>query len=1197
MKELKDWIEQKSIKCTIEKNVLDVQDFGKLVFIEEKEGKVISSDFSFILTEDEFYRISEDDIKYILFKWGDKFYYSEKKIRKDEYNEDIFVPEFKDFINIGVYVSELDIDFVHLGVHTGYELLNGSAEPEYWISKASFLNQKCIGLSDKNTLAATLPFQLACKKKGIKSVLGQTVSVAYDFDSSDEHHSLFDLKLFVKNEQGWRNLLRIGKAINVEYDKFIPEDELFEFVDGIICVIPLDSYFNHNITSESANKILKKYKKYFKKDLYYQIDSVEFEDDSVDMQHLSNMRFYIDNFSDVLKPVMINDSYYIEKTDYKIKSILNQVDRKTRLSSKDQYYKTVDQALDKILPLFSKNPEKFDVILESVSNTVVIAESCDYSIDTGNHKLPKFEHPDSESLYHELLDKGFQKKVIDKFHDDEDKIISYYKRLEEENSVIVGAGFVDYFLMLWDVVEWCKTQNILVGPGRGSAGGSLVAYLLGIIEIDPIQYNLLFERFLNKTRVSGERAKSADSLPDIDIDFEGIRRQDVKKYIEEKYTQNNVCSIGTYARMKNKSALKDFSRVSGISFQDANFATKEIPDVIGKSFWGDIFKNACEKPVLKKFVQNNTEVCDLVRISINQPKTSSIHASAVLIVPKEDKNGNPMTIYDWMPVKKIDGQLVSEWEGKFIDAAGFLKADILGISQLDKFRNILDLIKKNRGKKVNLNKIKIDLPSVMEFFKYGWSEDVFQFGTSGLKTYSKNVRPDGIEDLISMNALFRPGPMDSNAHKDFADIKHGKKKAIFDPFMEIVTENTHGLYVYQEQIMQAMVVGGLSLVEADECRTYIKKFDKENLGKFRARFVENYSKMIDGDCDGAEAVWDKLMAFSSYGFNRSHSAAYALMGYWCQYLKVKYPLEFWTASLNFASYDEEVPNRISEIRKIGSEIKIKPPCVNKSDLFFVGFPDDNSIYWSLTKIKNVGLVAANVMLNERNENGDFSDLEDFMNRVPKAKVNKRVVKALIISGAFDNIGGQYGLPLEDEKSRKTLLENHSKLTKSDPYPETLDANSNSNWYWVTEQKALTGFGDINFLSLLQRYEKKNKVKHLVKNFVSAEEYDKKSYKDLKFPKDATIVGRIMYIKHLKYKQSKLPYARVSVESNNVVMIVTVWNDCYERVIEKLDRLEKNKSLVAINCKITYQEQYGKSINTVSERRGSTERRTEFLVIN
>jgi DNA polymerase-3 subunit alpha len=1199
MKELKNWIEQKSIKCNIEGNIVEIEGLGKLVFVEEKEGKVISNDFSFILTEEEFYRIYEEDITHILFKWGDKFYYSSKKTKKDEYNEDIFIPEFKEFINVGSYDSDLEIDFIHLGVHTGYELLNGSAEPEQWVAKTVFLGQKILGLSDKNTLAATLPFQLACKKKGVKSILGETISVAYEYNQDDEHHSLFDIKLFVKNEIGWKNLLRIGKFINVDNDKFVSEEDFLNHSEGLICVIPTDSYFNSNIKNDIGRKMIKKYKKIFKGDLYYQIDSVEFDDDSVDIQNLRNIRYYMDNYSDVLKPVLINDSYYIEKSDYKIKSVLNKVDKKTQLSSSDQYYKTIDETLDKLMPHFSKNPDKFDLILESVSNTVEIAEKCDYMIDTGNHKLPKFEHPDSESLYHELLEKGFQRKVIDKFPDDEDKIIQYYERLEEENSVIVGAGFVDYFLILWDIVEWCKTKDILVGPGRGSAGGSLVAYLLGIIEIDPIQYNLLFERFLNKTRVSGERAKSADALPDIDIDFEGLRRGDVKRYIEEKYTYNNVCSIGTYARMKVKSALKDFSRVSGVSFQDANFATKEIPDVIGKSSWGDIFENAVEKPVLKKFVQNNAEVCDLVRISINQPKTSSIHASAVLIVPKQDKSGNPMTIYDWMPVKKIDDQLVSEWEGKFIDAAGFLKADILGIAQLDKFRNTLDLIKKNRGKKVNLNKIKIDIPSVMEFFKNGWNEDVFQFGTSGLKTYSKQVKPDGVEDLISMNALFRPGPMDSNAHKDFAEIKHGKKKPVYDPFLKEVTKNTFGLYVYQEQIMQAMVVaGGLSLAESDQVRTYMKKFDKENLNLFKSRFVEYYNNLLGGDKEeDAVKIWDKMNAFSSYGFNRSHAAAYALMGYWCQYLKVKYPLEFWTASLNFANYEEEVPNRISEIRKIGSDIQIKPPCVNKSDLFFVGFPDDNSIYWSLTKIKNVGDVAARVILNERNQNGDFSDLEDFINRVPKNKVNKRVVKALIIAGAFDNIGGQYGLKIDEEKVRKSLLEFHANLTKSEPYPEVLNENSNSNWYWVTEQKALTGFGDINFLSLLQKYEKKSKIKNLVKNYVSAEEYDKKSYKELKSPKEATIVGRIMYIKHLKYKQSKLPYARVSIESNNVVMILTVWNDCYERVLEKMEKLEAKKSLIAVNCEINYQKEYGKSLNSISERRGSTRNRTEFLVIN
>ena len=683
MKEIKEWLNNRLIKFKVSGNVIDIKGFGKLLFIEGEEGRLIGDDYQFLLSDDEYDLIEEgEDIEHLAFKWGTRFYYSKLIEKKSEYGDDVYEPDFIDLINIGEYNSNFDdLGFVHLGVHTGYELLNGSGEAEKWVEKAKFYKQDVIGICEKNTLAGTLPFQMACKKKDIKCVLGETVSVAVNYDSEKDFQETYGMKLYVKNDIGWRNLLNISKLINVDYNgECIPEKELLKRAEGLIAVFATDSYLNSILSDKTASiKYIKRYQKAFSKlNVFYQIDCTEFDDDDFDNRILSNIKTYMNRYYKLLRPVLISDSYYIEKTDHEVKDFLNKIDRKAMPYSAEEHYKDVDEIFEKLLPMFESNPDKFNIILESAKNTKKIANKCTYLIDTGNHKLPRFEVDDVEKLYDDMIFKGFKKKVMEKFDEDEDKMNEYLDRIDIENDVIKGAGFIDYFMILWDIVEWAKSQNILVGPARGSAGGSLIAYLLGITEIDPIEYNLLFERFLNKARVSGERAKQADALPDIDVDFEGSRRQEVKSYIESKYGRSYVCSIGTYTRLKPKSALKDFGRAKGLTFDDVNFATKEIPDSHNPK-WGDIFHNASSKSTLKKFVQSNLELCELIKAPLGQPKAGSIHPSAVLIVPKVDSEGNPMEVWDWMPIKQMDGMLVSEWEGKYIDAAGFLKEDILGI--------------------------------------------------------------------------------------------------------------------------------------------------------------------------------------------------------------------------------------------------------------------------------------------------------------------------------------------------------------------------------------------------------------------------------------------------------------------------------------------------------------------------------------
>lgn len=676
-------------------------------------------------------------------------------------------------------------------------------------------------------------------------------------------------------------------------------------------------------------------------------------------------------------------------------------------------------------------------------------------------------------------------------------------------------------------------------------------------------------------KVKEVRIKRPDQNPDIDVDFESSRRQDVKNYMESRFGFDNVCSIGTFSKLKTKSAIKDFSRAKGLDFKTVNFATSHIKDKI-EFDWSDIFIHSLESNELKKFVNDNLDICEIIKAPLGQPRSQSIHASAIIITPDKDEQGNEMQIYDWLPVKKIDGSIISEWEGKYIDRAGYLKEDILGLAQLDKFKRIILSIRSNHNIKIKLNKIPVDDDNVFDYFKKGWNEDVFQFGTDGLKNYSRMVKPKNIEDLTIMNAIFRPGPMASDAHNNFVYMRNGKKKSEIDLGMEEIVSNTQGLYIYQEQIMQAMVVGGLTLIESDEVRTHMKKFNKVALSSFMDKFIDGYSSVclnLDSKLNQktsksyAKKVWDKLNAFSSYGFNKSHSLAYSMIGYQCQWLKVHFPLEFWSASLNF-SKTEEIPTKISEIRVTNCGVKVVAPDINNSDIYFTNSKEENKIFWSLNKIKFVGDVAVSTIIKER-ENGQFFSLEDFLSRINKSKVNKKVMTNLITVGAFDNISSEeLGQDYKGQsRFRYQIIKRYYQIRNEDiPADIENNENKNKNWFWKQRQKELTGYGDINHKSLVKKVWYK---KELVDNqFLSGEQIEDLKPND-KSERQVIVAGKIINLKTRPSKNGE--YCIINLENNNSNIIIHLWNDIWseKRIKTKLLDLESSKNMFAFSGVLRY----------------------------
>lgn len=649
-----------------------------------------------------------------------------------------------------------------------------------------------------------------------------------------------------------------------------------------------------------------------------------------------------------------------------------------------------------------------------------------------------------------------------------------------------------------------------------------------------------------------------DSMPDVDADFPVAFRDTVKEYMSKRYGVNHVCSVGTYTRMKLKTCLKDFGKVMGVPFAVMNKLTKDIDDQIEYT-WGDLFNYAATSRELFRFVQDHPELVHMTKYALTQCKTSSIHPSAVIVVPQEDEDGNPIDLFGWMPMKKMGDVLVSEWEGKYIDKSGFLKEDILGLNQLDKFSSIIKLIAKNRREQIDVNTIPFNDEEVYRYFQRGWCEDVFQFGAMGLMNYCREAKPHSLDDLIAMTALFRPGPMDVKAHETFVDIKNGRKKPKFDPGMEDITRDTYSLYTYQEQIMKAMVVGGLTPIESDECRTYIKKKNHTALAQFKEKFVNGYSNLIKSKgvaekraIEQASEVWEKMLAFASYGFNKSHAVAYTMMSYWSQWFKVNYPLEFWTTSLQYASKEADIPYRLVEMKKTGVDIEVRPPDINFSGETFTCDPKTNRIFFSLGKVKGVGERALTLLKAMKDEHGEVFSFEDFITSAPKG-INRTVVLRLIMAGAFDLVED-----IRNPRQRLDIVKQYLERRGEPLSDEFTSPDAHTNAWWVFKQRELTGYGEVDYERMMNEY---GLGKRMVRLYVTAAEFERKHEGD-----EVCIVGRVNNVFERQTKGGD-SYGVLQVEVNDLIIQITLWPDFWLHQPENEATLLNR--IVAVSGRVNY----------------------------
>ena len=693
---------------------------------------------------------------------------------------------------------------------------------------------------------------------------------------------------------------------------------------------------------------------------------------------------------------------------------------------------------------------------------------------------------------------------------------------------------------------------------HNSAAGSLIARLFNITKVDPLEYGLLFERFLNEGRVKV-------SCPDIDTDFESTRRPDVKRYMEQKYGHDKVCSIGAYTTLQMRAVFRDFCKLENVPIATIEYISKMMFETrdnknarASKAPWEYIFTLASRNATLYKFIQEHSQMVEDTWLCHAQPRAASVHPCATLILPQGE------SIYTSIPVRlgEIDGEkvVVSEWEGPALEHAGYLKEDILGISQLDKFRMIVDLVEKNYGEKVDIYSIPLEQKEVFEMFGKGECGDVFHLGSKGLTSYCIQVKPTSVRELCAMLALYRPGPMEGNFHNEYVELKNGRREVTYMPGLEDITKETFGLLAYQEQIMRICTdLADFTLVEADNIRKGMgkvnRKFFAEQGEKFFAGALKNgYDKGY------LEELWGKMCSFGGYAFNKSHALCYAITGYYCQYLKWRYPLPYWITALEFAS-DENVLRFISEINKTG-KIKVSPPDINKSQLKFNADFDKSEIIWSISKVKQCGEVAVSYIFEERQKNGEFFSFEEFLSRVDKSKVNKSVIENLILAGAFDT--------LEDLKypsHRKILIDKYRqlmsvKVDKSKDWFEKAKQESklHEDWWWLLQQKRVSGLAFFDFKSLASQYEKWFPLQR----YIEVDELQNTDINDL--PSTMVVVGGV--ISEIETRNSKKgDYFKIRIESNYSFVWLTIWSDIYPKYFEELHSAEGK--LVLVKAKAYY----------------------------
>ncbi len=887
-------------------------------------------------------------------------------------------------------------NFVHLHLHTQYSLLDGAIRPEALIARAKEFRMPAVAVTDHGNLFGAVEFYQKAMAKGIKPIIGCEVYVApgsrHDRTIANKGEgAAFHLVLLVKNAQGYKNLCRLLSKAYLEgfyYKPRVDKELLKECNEGLIalsaCLHGEVPYLVGSGRMEDALKAAEFYKKTFSDRRFY----LEIQHNGFEEQEKVNKGVLEIGKRLAIPIVATNDCHYLKKEDARIHDILLCIQTGTTVNAEGRMRFSTDE-------FYMKSPEEmaeaFKETPEALSNTIEIAERCNFEMKLGENHLPDFPVPPGETLDSIIEVKaleGLEKRLsaMKKNGEDVEAVRwHYHERLAKELKVIKGMGFPGYFLIVSDFIAYARSKEIPVGPGRGSAAGSLVAYSLGITNLDPIKYNLLFERFLNPDRIS---------LPDIDIDFCYEKRDEVIRYVTAKYGKENVTQIITFGQMKAKACIRDVGRALDMPYGDVDKIAKLVPAQINIT----IEEAVAAEPKLKEMVDKEPRVKELIEAAIaleGLPRHASTHAAGVVI------SNRPLEEYLPLYMSPKDESVTTQFTMNDVEKIGLVKFDFLGLKTLTVIDKSVRLIKANRGVDIDMENLPLEDTATYSLVASGDTNGVFQLESSGLKDMLRKLKPERFEDLIAAVALYRPGPLQSGMVDDFINRKH-KRTAIVYEVKELknILDTTYGVMVYQEQVMEiAKVLAGYTPGDADVLRKAMGKKNPEMMLIQRTKFLEG-AKKNGIDPKKAEKIFDLMAKFAGYGFNKSHSAAYALIAYQTAYLKAHYPVEFMAALISAdMGNTDQVVKYINECRDMC--IPVDSPDLNESSLAFT--VSGNRIRFGLAAIKNVGTAAIEDMLAVRLD-GRFTTLLDLLSRIDSRKVNKKVIESLIKGGALDFSG-------------------------------------------------------------------------------------------------------------------------------------------------------------------------------------------------
>ena len=880
------------------------------------------------------------------------------------------------------------MEFTHLHVHTEYSLLDGSSKIKEITSRAKELGMKSLAITDHGVMYGVIDFYKAAKEVGIKPILGCEVYVApgsrFDKQPGESESRYYHLVLLAENNTGYKNLMKIvsrGFTEGFYYKPRVDYEVLEQFHEGIIalsaCLAGEVQRYLARGMYEAGCEAAKRYEGIFGKGNFF----LELQDHGIPEQKYVNPQLIRMSQELGIDLVCTNDVHYTYAQDADAHDILLCIQTGKKVTDENRMRYDGGQ-------YYLKSPEEmaelFPYAPQALENTCKIAERCNVEIEFGVTKVPHFEVPqgfDSWTYLNHLCNEGMKRRYPDA--DEEKK-----KRLEYELSVIHKMGYVDYFLIVWDYINYAKTHGIAVGPGRGSAAGSIVSYCLGITDIDPIKYSLIFERFLNPERVS---------MPDIDVDFCYERRQEVIDYVVEKYGKDCVVQIVTFGTMAARAVIKDVGRVLDLPYAMVDNIAKMVPREIGIT----IDKAIQENPDLRNAYENDAQVHDLIDKSKRLeglPRHASMHAAGVLISQK--------AVDEYVPVATgSDGAVVAQFVMTTLEELGLLKMDFLGLRTLTVIQDAEKLARK-KNPEFSIDNINYEDKNVYDMISTGKCEGIFQLESAGMKNFMKELKPQSIEDLIAGISLYRPGPMDFIPQ--YIKGKNNPGDITYDcPMLEPILKPTYGCIVYQEQVMQIVRdLAGYSLGRSDLVRRAMSKKKTSVMEKERQNFIygnpeENVPGCISNGIDEktANKIYDDMIDFAKYAFNKSHAACYAVVAYQTAYLKTYYPVEFMAALMtSVVDNTDKVAGYIYACRQMN--IQMLPPDVNTSDMEFS--VEDNAIRFGLSAVKSLGRPTIKAIIDERNKSR-FTSMQDFISRL-YTDLNKRTLENLIKSGAFDTFG-------------------------------------------------------------------------------------------------------------------------------------------------------------------------------------------------